>query len=256
MKRYRCTSFFIDCIRNTPDKKEIEEYVISRYGERGIEDKLKRYLSFKPSSLAIIGEYHDLLQEIDDSYILGLYYPALTASCCLGERIFNILILRLMDYHKTSQYYKNIYSKESLTDWTSSINILRDWKVIDSEDISSKYLKLEEIRHGIIHFRKLDDIEEKTQDALVIIHDITTYFFAVGKRNDIYFLCSGEIYVKKQAEQVPFVKEIILPHCVLVGYKHKVESLNKGELFIKDENGYELEEISDEEFCKLRTNMR
>ena len=251
MKRYRSINFFIDCIRNVPNQQEIRNFVISRYGDSDIENKYKRYISFRPPSLRVIMEYHALLQEIEDSYVDGLYYPSLTSACCLGERIFNILILRLRDYYKTSEHYKHIYQKESFNDRTKSIEILCDWKVINSDDIKTKYEELQKIRHGVIHFNKLEDIEVKAINALRIIYDITTYFFAVGSRKDIYFWCPGEIYVKKEAEQIPFIKEMILPHCYLVGYGHRIERINNQNV-LKDDTAYDNKEISDEEFIELR----
>jgi len=255
MKRYRCTNFFIDCIRNYPVESEIKSVITSRYGDLDIEQKIKRYLSFRPPSLRIITEYHNLLQEIEDSYIYGLYYSTVTSSCCLGERIFNILILKLKNYYKESECYKHIYAKESFDNWDKSIKMLWDWKVITSEDAMIKYKKLTAIRHGFIHFSKLEDIEQKALETLRIIYDITTYFFAIGYRQDIYFWCSGEIYIKKEAEQIPFVREMILPHCLLAGYKHKIETVNNG-FVMRDESTYDEKEISDEEFVKLRTTVK
>jgi hypothetical protein len=255
MKRYRATNFFIDCIRNVPVPQEIKQHVASRYGDLNLEEKFKRYMSFKPPSLRVITEYHDLLQEIEDSFVYGLYYPALTSSCCLGERIFNILLIRLRDYYKTSEHYKHIYRKESFDDWSKSVKILCDWNVIASDDIKTKYAELEGIRHEVIHFNRLEDIEAKSINALRIIYDITTYFFAVGHRDDIYFWAPGEIYVKKIAEQNPFVREMIIPHCILTGYGHRVETVN-GQHVLRDEAIYECKEISDEEFIGLRKSLR
>ncbi|MFH1339176.1 MAG: hypothetical protein ABIH40_04990 [Candidatus Omnitrophota bacterium] len=255
MKRYKATNFFIDCIRNTPIQQDVKEYVASRYGDLNLEEKFRRYISFKPPSLRIITEYHDLLQEIEDSYVYGLYYPSLTSACCLGERIFNILILKLRDYYKRSEHYKHVYQKESFNDWSKSIEILCDWNVINSEQIRNKYEELRDIRHGVIHFNKLEDIEVKAIIALRIIYDITAYFFAVGNRKDIYFWCPGEIYVKNEAEQIPFVKEMILPHCYLVGHGHRIESVNRQNV-LRDDSVYEEKEISDEEFTELRKSLR
>ena len=255
MKRYRATNFFIDCIRNIPVQEEIKPHVASRYGDLNLKEKFERYMSFKPPPLRVITEYHDLLQEIEDSFIYGLYYPALTSSCCLGERIFNILILRLRDYYKTSEHYKRIYRKESFDDWSKSVGILWDWRVIASDDIKIKYEELKSIRHEVIHFNKLEDIEAKALNALRIIYDITTYFFAVGHRDDIYFWTPGEIYIKKIAEQNPFVREMIIPHCILTGYGHIIETVN-GQHVLRDEVAYACKEISDEEFIELRKPVR
>jgi len=256
VKRYRSIRFFIDCIRNMPNLEELKDFVKQRYGEQDLDNKFNRYSSFKPPGLRIIVEYHTLLQEIEDAYVHGLYYPAVTSACCLGERIFNIIILNLREYYKHSDHFKRLYKKESFGDWEKSIKILSDWKVIDSKEIKNKYLELAEVRHNVIHFNKLEDIESKAKRTLEIIYDITAYLFGVGHRSDIYLWGQGEIYIKKNSEETPFVKKMILPHCHPVGYKHFVDTGNEGQWIIRDNNLYEEREITDEEFIKMRNERR
>lgn len=252
MKRYRCTKFFIDTMRNIPDRNEVKKHVISIYGDADVENRVNRYLSFKPPSLGIVDEYLTLLQEIGHAYVFGLYYPSITAACCLGERILNTLILKLREYYKSSPHYKNVYRKDSFDDWNNSIEILTDWQVIGSTEIKEKFEKLARIRHQVIHFNHLGDIEAQTKDVLILIHEIVRYFFELGMRPDIYFWASGEIYVKKKVEQIPFIKEMILPHCLLVGYKHKIELNEQKQFVMKDGYIYPEGEVSDEDFIQLR----
>jgi len=143
MKRYMWTNFFIDTIRNfvlSPDLRQavkekeldsLQQMLAAKHGTDDIEGKLERYLSLKPPNLVVVNEFHPMVLEVEDAYICGHYYPSLTGACCIGERILNVLLLKLRDYHKKSEWYKRIYGKESFDDWGQAIQILSDWNVLN-----------------------------------------------------------------------------------------------------------------------------
>ena len=60
----------------------------------------------------------------------------------------------------------------------------------------------------------------------------------------------GGTYVRKDAESLPFVREIVLPNCVLVGYLHAIE-FNNDKWAVQDDHRYESTEITDDEFRTL-----
>jgi hypothetical protein len=61
----------------------------------------------------------------------------------------------------------------------------------------------------------------------------------------------GEIFIKKQAESLPFVKQVFLPRCALVGPLHRLE--RDGDRWrVNDNHDYEDREITDDEFRELR----
>jgi hypothetical protein len=70
-----------------------------------------------------------------------------------------------------------------------------------------------------------------------------------------FFICEGEVYIPKDKIDDPPVKEFIVPHCHLVGYKHRVESQD-GALTIIDDEPYLETELSDEEFIDFRKAWR
>jgi hypothetical protein len=61
----------------------------------------------------------------------------------------------------------------------------------------------------------------------------------------------GEMYIKKEWEQKPFVRRVYLPNCCLVGPRHIVEQLFPI-VKVNDKFDYEDREVTDEEFCALR----
>jgi hypothetical protein len=60
----------------------------------------------------------------------------------------------------------------------------------------------------------------------------------------------GTVYIKREWEKNPFVKEIYLPNCALVGPKHRMEK-HEGRWLAVDDQEYEDREVTDEEFVAL-----
>ena len=266
MKRYRFSNFYIDgtrgILRNNKlppsilekERDQLKSHIILKYGQNDADGKLERYLEYDPPNICVISEYLGLLHDIADTYVFGKYYPALTGAASLGERIYNILILKLREYHKGHALYKTIYNKESIQDWHEAIDILAQWNIIDSETEAS-YRRLAILRKNSVHFGDIPNIRKSAIDALNIIMEITNKLF--GLKSDFFFWCPGELYVKKEKETLPFVQEFILPTCALLGYKHTTEgTLDSSGMVMHylDSNEYQTKEISDEEFLQLRTD--
>jgi hypothetical protein len=265
MKRYRFLSnTFLDFTRNMfkdsslppqfiqHEREQLKSLLTFKYGEFDINNKLTRYLEFDPPNMCIITEYLDLLHAIADSYILGSYYPAITGACSLGERIFNIIIIRLRDYFKSPPFYKDLYAKDSFQDWDKAITVLAQWNVIDSQ-LEKEYRSLAILRNESIHFGSIGNIRGSALTALKTVMTITDKLF--GWKGDYIFWCPGETYVKKQKETEPFIKEFILPNCVLLGYKNKIVQTGTSEtnaFTYQDYDDYENTQVSDEEFRRLR----
>jgi hypothetical protein len=264
MKRYRFLSnTYLDFTRNIfkanlppqvlqQERKQLEDEIAYKYGLFNAESKVSRYLEYEPPNMCIITEYLSLLHAISDSYILGSFYPTLTGACSLGERIFNIIILKLRDYNKNHPLYKGVYSKSSFQDWDKAITVLAEWKIIDKE-LEMDYRKLADLRNESIHFGNIKDIQASSLTALRTVMTITDKLF--GMKSDLYFWCPGELYVKQLRESEPFVKEFILPNCVLLGYKNSLVDTKNGSSFpmrYQDYDDYENRQITDEEFRRLR----
>ena len=234
--------------------------IISKYGNHNIEAKLVRLSELQKPAISIIEEHTQLLEDVCGSYVSGNFYSALTGACCLGERIFNNIIFKVLDDFKSSKYYKKVYRKDSLLDWQKAIDILSAWKIIDSKT-RERYLQLYKLRTESIHFQKKEqDASKMSAEAINIINFIIGKLFGItAERKDIllYFNVPGEIYINKCAESNPIVRHFFIPCANLVGPNHVVTPGNYiGQFKIIDDNTYEDREIDDEEFVKLRISKK
>ena len=275
MKRYRTTRFDFDFrvhhlnakIKETwqPEVKElhrknqknIKKGLIYKYGEYEKDSKLKNFIDLGESPLSIIAFHNKFFYQIRSSFIISAYYPALTGTCALGERILNHLILRLKDYHKSSSSYKKIYNKKSFNDWGLAIEILDEWKVFLS-DVIQNYKKLAKIRNRSIHFNPETDHcdrELSLEAILLMVAIIKAQFSAFGSQPWFIQNTRGVCFIKKEYEINPFIKEIYLPSCDLVGPFHLIENIDN-KFVIKDDHDYEQKEITDEEFVDLYNNNK
>ena len=85
---------------------------------------------------------------------------------------------------------------------------------------------------------------------------IRTQFCCTGGVPWVDWIVAGEMYVKRSMENDPFVKEIVLPNCLLVGPAHMVVEMNQGRFSVCDGYPYEDRDITDEEYALAATSKR
>ena len=265
MKRYRFLGFFIDTTRNIfradmPPamkermKQEERSRFEARYGAHNSDAKFERWLSIPKPPISVVGEHTHLLEDIERAYVAGGLYSALTGACCLGERIFNQIILRTRESFKGHPHYKHVYRHGSINDWDLGIDTLKQWEVI-TDDTEKKYRRLHTLRNETVHFQdKEQDLEPMAKEGIELINGIVTDLFCIGPENKFISWCEvpGEMYLRKEYETVPFVKEFYFPSAVLVGYKHTIANTPGLKMIVQDNNEYPDADISDAEFVRLR----
>jgi len=236
-------------------KEDHRGYLEQKYGSLRFEEKFERWLSIPKPVLSVVDEHTYLLQDIEDAYVLGSLYPALTGSCCLGERIINQIITRIRNSYRSSEQYKKVYNKDSINDWNLGIETLRLWDIINA-DTETEYRELYKLRTDAVHFQnKSQDLALMAQKAIELINQIVSDLFGLDEKKKnmlIWFEVPGQIFLRKEFEKVPFVKAFYIPSARLAGYKHTVNTTPNGEWFIKDDNVYPEIDISDDEFVHLR----
>lgn len=235
-------------------KHELKDSLQKKYGEMNFNEKFQRYMALQKPALSVVGEYSFLLEDVSNAYIMGNFYASLTGACCLGERIFNQIIFAVKKDFKSSHWYKKVYGRGSIIGWSKAIQILKEWNIIDDE-LEKKYLKLSQLRKESIHYQpKAQDIESMSLEAINIMNFIIEQLFGLSRKDILLvFDVPGEIYIKKEAEQLPLVKAFYIPASAYVGYKHKIANdPAAGKWIIRDPHTYEDKEITDEEFVKLR----
>jgi len=115
---------------------------------------------------------------------------------------------------------------------------------------------LKELRHRSLHFNPETDTNDRELSLnamLKLSKIIQSQFSAFGKQPWFIEGIPGAAYIKRESQNDPFVKEIILPNCYLVGHLHTLESSPKAWV-VHDDHEYENKEISDQEFAELLKN--
>jgi hypothetical protein len=239
------------------DEKEsrLQQDFFHEFGRDKSDVKLKNFKDLGPTHFSIVAFHNRFLRQIQTSFVMEAYYPALTAACALGERVLNHLLISLRDDFRGSPQFKEVYRKDSFDDWTKAIDVLESWEVLLPEAVN-QYRELYRLRVQAIHFRPDLDLDAR-EPALKAIKTlkaiIDSQFSGFGTQPWFITQVPGEIYIKNDWVSNPFVRRIYLPNCCLVGPNHRVVSAFP--LRIEDEE-YDDRDISDDEFCALRLRVR
>ena len=272
MKRYRVLPFFdFDTRVKTltriikdewePEVKEghyknrqkLKDDLIAEFGELDKDRKIENFIALDTKPVSILSFHNRFFSQIRNSFVVGAYYPALTGTCALGERILNYLLLTLRDDYKGTSEYKRIYQKNSFDDWDVPIKILESWEVL-LPDVVENFYRLKEMRNKAIHFRPETDHNDRdlALEAIACMKAIIgSQFSGWGAQPWFITAIRGELYIKQSWEEKPFISKVYLPNCALVGTKHEIMSVIP-RVVINDNFEYNDLQISDDEFCKLR----
>ena len=235
------------------DRERILENLKLELGEENFDAKLENFTDLGPKRFSVVGFHNQFYDQSRRSFVIGAYYPALVGSCALGERILNHLVLALREDFKDTAAYKRVYRKNSFDDWDLAIDTLADWGVLTPGAVGA-FRELKCKRHEAVHFRPEIDSNARALaleaiSCLGIV--IQRQFGAAGDLPWFMDDTPGEIYIRGDWANRPFINKIYVQSCGLVGPWHEVESVVP-KWVIRDNFAYEDRDISDEEFVSLR----
>jgi len=275
MKRYRILAYDFDTRANIlkqeikddwkqevkklwkQNKQQIKEGLITQFGAFSAFKKIENFVELGELPISIIAFHNEFLRQVRDAYVIGSYYPALTGACALGERILNQLIIHLRDDFKNTEQYKKVYKKNSFDNWDLPIDTLKSWDVLLPE-VVKLFQDLKDLRNRVIHFNPETDTNDKGL-ALKSIEKlqkiIKQQFSGFGVQPWFISGVRGAAFIKKDYEETPFVKRIILPSCIKVGPYHTLKMGSKGWI-VKDDHEYEETEVTDNEFADMFNNKK
>lgn len=279
MKRYRVVGMDLDSTAATlsrqiseswePDvqeghrknKEQALKWFEYQFGSANLDAKTQNLIELGSAPFSILAFHNNFLRQIRNSFVIGSYYPALTGACTLGERILNHLLLTLRDSYKSTPEYKRLYRKSSFDNWTQAIDTLEAWSILLPAAVID-YRKLSQHRNQAIHFDPATDRNDRALalSAITTLSDIIQIQFG-GLGGQPWFIPNtpGVSFIKKEAEEQPFVKAVYLPNCARVGPYHTLElepTDSHIQVRIQDDYNYEEKEITDEEFADLYRNRK
>lgn len=267
MKRYRVFRFnfdsrplYLDEIKESWDddvkeshrqnQYQIIQGIISEYGSVGFREKVDRFREIGQVPFSF-SEANFKLNQIRDAFVVGAYYPALTAACLYAEFLMNTVLLEIRYEYKNTASFKKVSSRNHFQNWNLMIDTLKEWNVFTEKE-SELLQKLSSLRVRAAHFNKemLSDPKPYALEAFQILREFMVQQFGILNGRDWWIPAPGMAVVRKSYEENPFVRKFILPSSVSVGPLHKVEFVNHQQI-LRDPDNYIDSEVSDEEWVDL-----
>jgi len=113
-----------------------------------------RYFEIEPPIAAVMPEFQEIIDEIEYTYVAGLHFAAVSASCVTIERLLNLARIEL---HPFQVKIKELWGKGPSNSWYENIDALRSWGYIDAtfatelrelyDDVRNRYLHCGDIRN-------------------------------------------------------------------------------------------------------------
>jgi hypothetical protein len=275
MKRYRVSSFDFDFrpleltleiqenweenvkSLDRENREKLIQELVEEFGGQASDLKRTNFADLGPLPFSILAFHNRFIRQIRTAFVMGAYYPALTASCALGERILNHLLLLLREDYSRMPEYKRIRNKESFDNWSVPIDTLEAWGVLLPK-VAESLRNLWKVRNQAIHFKPEIDKNDRplALEAISLLNEIIGEQFS-GFGPQPWFITGvpGECYIKKEAELQPFIKKVYIPNCILVGPLYTVNFI-ENHFVIYDNQKYDDKEITDDEFVELRKQVR
>lgn len=219
------------------------------------EEKLDNYLQMGSSPWSVIFRHNELLAQVRSACAHGDFYPALVGACALGERLLNELLLVLrQDYINHPATTRRVRSGRPLTDWTSGIQVLQGWGVLD-DGTAERLGTLAELRHRSVHFNDSLDAgaRQPALDALHLVQAVIESVFTPHGVPPLFIAdIAGASFLALASEQLPLVKRVYLPNSALLSPAHRMfpKTTESGvEWTVFDDADYDPTPLSDEEFA-------
>jgi tetratricopeptide (TPR) repeat protein len=206
-----------DVIRKAEAMKEVKMYVVPKALRRGILDidknipdvlvskeMAERYLEITPPSFTLIRDYQLIINEIEQSYVIGNDFSSLSASCVVIERLLNQARIALHKHHKV---IKKLRNKGPKNDWPSNIKALKKWGYIDDDfapELSDIYV---DIRCRYLHSGEIRNIRQDALRAITAAYKLMKIF--IGFPEDLFdgVTCKDEADPRYLAFYKPYLHD-------------------------------------------------
>jgi hypothetical protein len=210
MAKIKLANIFLNCGRNiilsmppqvqkVAAMKDAKMLIIAKALKRGVfdydipdklvsEEMAERYLEIAPPVASIIPDYQLVINEIEQSYVIGNDFSALSASCVVIERLLNKARMDLHKHHK-DKVVKGLWNKDAVNEWYPNINALKEWGYLDdafASELSDIYV---EIRCRYLHSGEIQNIRHDALRAIAAAYKLMKIF--IGFPEDLFSWTGG-----------------------------------------------------------------
>jgi len=238
------------------NRERLLESLERDFGSVEFDKKVQNFKDMGTAPFSIVSFHNRFFSEIRKAFVIVSYYPSLTGTCALGERMLNHMLLILRENFRTTPEYKRIHRKNSFDDWKFAIETLSAWGVLNN-DVMKKFKELHAIRNKSIHFNHETylTVRDDSLEAIKLLSEIISLRFGFFRKEHDWAIegTRGVEFIKNAYENDPFMRSFYLPQCPLVGPYYAVSFIEQGTLFV-DRAIYSKEEISDEKFAETFNN--
>ncbi len=161
------------------------------------EEMAERYLEITPPVFSLIPDYQLIINEIEQSYVIGNDFSALSASCVVIERLLNQARIALHKHHK-DKVVKQLWNKDAVPKWYPNINALRKWDYLDdafASELSDIYC---EVRCRYLHSGPVQCLRKDALRSVAAAYRLMTIF--IGFPEDLFSLKGGGPVCKNEAD--------------------------------------------------------
>ena len=158
------------------------------------EEMAERYLEITPPEFSvIIPDYQSIVNEIEQSYVIGNDFSALAASCVVIERLLTQARVALSKYHKD-----RIVKKLGGKGWDKSIKALKEWGYLDEPFASELSDLYHEVRCRYLHCDEIHNLRSDARKAIAAAYKLMAMF--IGFPEDLFDWKSGAPVCKNEAD--------------------------------------------------------
>jgi hypothetical protein len=208
---------FLNCTRNAVSAlppafrkaeamKDAKMLVVPKALRRGIfdndisdklvsEEMAERYLEITPPVFSLIRDYQLIINEIEQSYVIGNDFSALSASCVVIERLLNQARIVLHKHHKV---IKKLWDKGPTNGWDLNIDALKEWGYLDdafASELSAMYV---DVRCRYLHCGPIQCLRSDALRTIAAAYRLMTIF--IGFPEDLFSLVGGGPACKNEAD--------------------------------------------------------
>ncbi len=200
---------------------KIERELKVEFGEYNFEGKLRNFMELGAAPISIVSHHNKLYHEARSAFVHGFYYPALVAACALGERMLNHMILDLREEYSSTAEYRKVKNKSAIHKWQIAMECLEAWGIIEPI-VRQEFEALRKRRQRSLHFddKLYSSLRDEALGAIKNLQSIISSQFDAHGPNRWFIPNSkgGHTFLRKSAEDHPFVRQYYLGQCPKVGY--------------------------------------